>query len=95
MSDAATHLERTFMSPASIRGIKLLREWMEDAGLSTLALAPLSLVYSPYLQNFALVNFEKKNNWIFADGLITWGMYMVEWNQRMEAPRLFLLVLIW
>ena len=44
------------MSPASIRGIKLLREWMEDAGLSTLALASLSLVYSPYLQNFALVN---------------------------------------
>ncbi|RIA04020.1 hypothetical protein BRARA_K01792 [Brassica rapa] len=35
VSDAATHLERTFMSPASIRGIKLLREWMEDAGLST------------------------------------------------------------
>ncbi|CAF2130477.1 unnamed protein product [Brassica napus] len=35
VSDAATHLERTFMSPASIRGIKLLREWMEDAGLLT------------------------------------------------------------
>jgi len=36
VSDAATHLERTFMSPASIRAIPLIRGWMEDAGLSTL-----------------------------------------------------------
>lgn len=35
VSDAATHLERTFMSPASIRAIPLIRGWMEDAGLST------------------------------------------------------------
>lgn len=38
MSDAVAHLERTFMSPASIRAINLIRGWMEDAGLSTLVL---------------------------------------------------------
>ncbi|CAH8275971.1 unnamed protein product [Arabidopsis lyrata] len=35
VSDAVAHLERTFMSPASIRAIDLIRRWMEDAGLST------------------------------------------------------------
>lgn len=38
VSDAVAHLERTFMSPASIRAISLIRGWMEDAGLSTLVL---------------------------------------------------------
>ncbi|CAH2078475.1 unnamed protein product [Thlaspi arvense] len=35
VSDAIAHLERTFMSPASIRAVNLIRGWMEDAGLST------------------------------------------------------------
>lgn len=37
MSDADGYLERTFMSPAAVRAGKLLGEWMEDAGLRTLA----------------------------------------------------------
>ncbi|CAN8325361.1 unnamed protein product [Cochlearia groenlandica] len=35
VSDSFTHLERTFMSPASITATNLIRRWMEDAGLST------------------------------------------------------------
>lgn len=37
VSDASGHLERTFLSPASMRAIKLIHKWMEDAGLRTLA----------------------------------------------------------
>lgn len=35
VSDAGGYLERTFMSPASIRAGNLIRGWMEDAGLRT------------------------------------------------------------
>ncbi|XP_024964122.1 allantoate deiminase 2 [Cynara cardunculus var. scolymus] len=35
VSDAHGYLERTFMSPASIRAGNLIRTWMEDAGLTT------------------------------------------------------------
>ncbi|KAJ0081176.1 hypothetical protein Patl1_12201 [Pistacia atlantica] len=35
VSDADGYLERTFMSPAAVRAGKLIREWMEDAGLRT------------------------------------------------------------
>ncbi|KAK2635011.1 hypothetical protein Ddye_029803 [Dipteronia dyeriana] len=35
VSDADGYLERTFMSPASVRAASLIREWMEDAGLRT------------------------------------------------------------
>ncbi|OMO91902.1 Peptidase M20 [Corchorus olitorius] len=35
VSDADGYLERTFMSPASVRAGILIREWMEDAGLTT------------------------------------------------------------
>lgn len=35
VSDAEGYLERTFLSPASIRAGNLIREWMEDAGLRT------------------------------------------------------------
>lgn len=35
VSDASGYLERTFMSPASIRAMSLIRVWMEDAGLRT------------------------------------------------------------
>jgi allantoate deiminase len=37
VSDASEYLERTFLSPASARAIDLIRKWMEDAGLRTLA----------------------------------------------------------
>ena len=37
-SDADGYLDRTFMSPASLRAGNLIRGWMEDAGLRTLAL---------------------------------------------------------
>ncbi|XP_028755401.1 allantoate deiminase 2-like isoform X1 [Neltuma alba] len=35
VSDARDYLERTFLSPASMRAINLIRAWMEDAGLRT------------------------------------------------------------
>ncbi|XP_020596337.1 allantoate deiminase 2 isoform X2 [Phalaenopsis equestris] len=35
VSDADNYLERTFLSPASIRAGNLIQEWMEDAGLKT------------------------------------------------------------
>nr|XP_043607742.1 allantoate deiminase 2 [Erigeron canadensis] len=35
VSDADGYLERTFLSPASIRAGNLIRIWMEDAGLTT------------------------------------------------------------
>ncbi|KAF5729231.1 allantoate deiminase isoform X2 [Tripterygium wilfordii] len=35
VSDADDYLERTFLSPASVRAGNLIREWMEDAGLRT------------------------------------------------------------
>ncbi|KAJ4702673.1 allantoate deiminase-like [Melia azedarach] len=35
VSDAHGYLERTFMSPASVRAGDLIRQWMEDAGLRT------------------------------------------------------------
>ncbi|KAI9122535.1 hypothetical protein K1719_006375 [Acacia pycnantha] len=35
VSDASGYLERTFMSPASMRAINLIQSWMEDAGLRT------------------------------------------------------------
>nr|POE92377.1 allantoate deiminase [Quercus suber] len=35
VSDADGYLERTFMSPASLRAGNLIRGWMEDAGLRT------------------------------------------------------------
>ncbi|CAN1225593.1 Allantoate deiminase 2 [Linum grandiflorum] len=35
VSDADGYLERTFMSPASVRAANLIRGWMEDAGLTT------------------------------------------------------------
>lgn len=35
VSDADGYLERTFLSPASIRAGNLIRTWMEDAGLTT------------------------------------------------------------
>lgn len=37
VSDGKGYLERTFLSPASMRAIDLIRKWMEDAGLRTLA----------------------------------------------------------
>lgn len=37
VSDANDYLERTFLSPASMRAIHLTQKWMEDAGLRTLA----------------------------------------------------------
>lgn len=48
VSDAVAHLERTFMSPASIRAITLIRGWMEDAGLSTLVLETYELIYKSF-----------------------------------------------
>lgn len=38
VSDADNYLERTFMSPASVRAGKLISSWLEDAGLRTLVL---------------------------------------------------------
>ncbi|XP_022994389.1 allantoate deiminase 2-like [Cucurbita maxima] len=35
VSDAARYLERTFLSPASIKARFLLKKWMEDSGLRT------------------------------------------------------------
>ncbi|KAJ0494804.1 putative allantoate deiminase [Helianthus annuus] len=35
VSDADGYLERTFLSPASVRAGNLIRTWMEDAGLTT------------------------------------------------------------
>ncbi|XP_057549473.1 allantoate deiminase 2 isoform X2 [Amaranthus tricolor] len=35
VSDVDGYLERTFMSPASIRAANVIRRWMEDAGLRT------------------------------------------------------------
>ncbi|KAK9223341.1 hypothetical protein WN944_011783 [Citrus x changshan-huyou] len=35
VSDANGYLQRTFMSPASVRAGNLIRQWMEDAGLRT------------------------------------------------------------
>ncbi|XP_059625542.1 allantoate deiminase 2 isoform X3 [Cornus florida] len=35
VSDADGYLERTFLSPASVRAGNLIRKWMEDAGLIT------------------------------------------------------------
>ncbi|XP_019426406.1 PREDICTED: allantoate deiminase isoform X1 [Lupinus angustifolius] len=35
VSDASGYLERTFLSPASMRAIDVIRKWMEDAGLRT------------------------------------------------------------
>ncbi|KAG4946385.1 hypothetical protein JHK87_042392 [Glycine soja] len=35
VSDASGYLERTFLSPASMKAIDLIRKWMEDAGLRT------------------------------------------------------------
>ncbi|KAI4388514.1 hypothetical protein MLD38_000834 [Melastoma candidum] len=35
ISDAEDHLERTFMSPASLRAGNQIHEWMEDAGMRT------------------------------------------------------------
>ncbi|RYR13415.1 hypothetical protein Ahy_B04g070430 isoform E [Arachis hypogaea] len=35
VSDGNGYLERTFLSPASMRAINVIREWMEDAGLRT------------------------------------------------------------
>ncbi|XVF46068.1 hypothetical protein PTKIN_Ptkin02bG0258200 [Pterospermum kingtungense] len=35
VSDSDGYLERTFMSPASVRAGLIIREWMEDAGLRT------------------------------------------------------------
>ncbi|KAI7751442.1 hypothetical protein M8C21_022925 [Ambrosia artemisiifolia] len=35
VSDADGYLERTFLSPASVRAGTLIRTWMEDAGLTT------------------------------------------------------------
>jgi allantoate deiminase len=35
VSDADGYLERTFMSPASVRAANVIRRWMEDAGLIT------------------------------------------------------------
>ncbi|TKY72664.1 allantoate deiminase [Spatholobus suberectus] len=35
VSDAGGYLERTFLSPASMRAINVIRKWMEDAGLRT------------------------------------------------------------
>ena len=40
VTDADGYLERTFMSPASVRAASLIRAWMEDAGLTTLASVP-------------------------------------------------------
>ncbi|KAJ4849099.1 hypothetical protein Tsubulata_034476 [Turnera subulata] len=34
VSDSDSHLERTFMSPAALRAGNLIRDWMEDAGLT-------------------------------------------------------------
>ncbi|KAL0912274.1 hypothetical protein M5K25_018236 [Dendrobium thyrsiflorum] len=35
VSDADNYLERTFLSPASMRAVNLIQKWMEDAGLKT------------------------------------------------------------
>lgn len=35
ISDADSYLERTFLSPASVRATELIRHWMQDAGLKT------------------------------------------------------------
>lgn len=50
MSDADGYLERTFMSPASVRAGLLIREWMEDAGLKTLAFYLLSNLNHGFLK---------------------------------------------
>lgn len=38
MSDADGYLERTFLSPASLRAAELIIKWMQDAGLKTYSL---------------------------------------------------------
>lgn len=35
VSDADSYLERTFLSPASVRAANLIQMWMEGAGLRT------------------------------------------------------------
>ena len=35
VSDSESHLERTFLSPASLRALAMVRGWMHDAGLRT------------------------------------------------------------
>lgn len=37
ISDADGYLERTFLSPASVKAAQLIIEWMRDAGLRTYA----------------------------------------------------------
>lgn len=62
VSDAVAHLERTFMSPASIRAIDLIRRWMEDAGLSTLVFKSTfsfvcGLTYTTFLGRYEKIGF--------------------------------------
>ena len=35
ISDSDLHLERTFLSPASLRALAATRRWMQDAGMKT------------------------------------------------------------
>lgn len=81
VSDAAAHLERTFMSPASIRAVTLIRGWMEDAGLSTLVLNLLSFVYGLISTKLSWID-EKigflQMGWLY--GECTWSSRTKEWK---------------
>lgn len=88
VSDAARYLERTFLSPASIKARFLLQKWMEDAGLRTLVFYISSTWRS---LNIVL----DSCSCTFSGGSTAWAIYMVELREGMQVLKHYWLVLTW
>lgn len=70
ISDGEGYLERTFLSPASIRATAVIVSWMKDAGLTTYVCFLLSVVFSHFDLDLP-ISVQREG------GLIKWGTFMV------------------
>jgi len=88
ISDGEGYLERTFLSPASIRATAVIISWMKDAGLTTYVCLCSAVVFSHFDLDIP-ISFQREG------GLIKWEIFMVGLSRKILPKTPYWSDLIW
>jgi hypothetical protein len=80
ISDGEGYLERTFLSPASIRATAVIISWMKEAGLTTYVCLCSAVVFSHFDLDLP-ISVQREG------GLIKWGIFTVGLSRKILPKR--------
>jgi hypothetical protein len=80
ISDGEGYLERTFLSPASIRATAVIISWMKEAGLTTYVFLCSAVVFSHFDLDLP-ISVQREG------GLIKWGIFTVGLSRKILPKR--------